>query len=135
MSRWSLVLAGLILASACSDAEPFVPEQPPTSAAIVRIEVSVAESTLEIGDTTSAMATAYAEDGTALPLVSFTWSSSDSTVATVTPKVPSEGATVSAVSLGVTSLLAGAGGVSSAAVPITVAEPEVPAGVGGPSGP
>jgi hypothetical protein len=135
MSRWSLVLAGLTLASACSDAEPFVPDQPPTSAVIVRIEVSVPESTLEVGDTTSAVATAYADDGAALALVSFVWDSSDTTVATVTPKVPPEGATVSAVSLGVTSLLATAGGVSSEPVPITVAEPEAPSGVGEPSGP
>ncbi len=135
MSRWSLMLAGLILASACTDADPFVPDEPPTSAAIVRIEVSVAASTLEIGDTTSAMATAYAEDGNALALVSFIWSSSDSTVATVTPEVPSAGATVSAMSLGVTSLSATAGGVSSEPVPITVAEPEVPDGVGESSGP
>jgi hypothetical protein len=128
MSRWSLVLAGLILASACSDAEPFVPEQPPTSAAIVRIQVSVAEATLEVGDSTSAVAMAYDDDGTALALVSFEWISSDSTVATVAARVPSEGATVSAVSLGVTSLLATAGGVSSEPVPITVAEPEEPSG-------
>jgi len=123
-----LVLAGLILVSACSDTEPFVPEQPPTSAAVVRIQVSVAVATLEVGETTSAVATAYDGDGTALALVSFVWISSDSTVATVAAKVPSEGATVSAVSLGVASLRATAGGVSSEPVPITVAEPEEPSG-------
>jgi uncharacterized protein YjdB len=122
------MLAGSILVSACSDAEPFVPEQPPTSAAIVSIQVSVAEATLEVGDTTSAVAVAHAEDGSALALVSFRWSSSDSTVATVAAKVPSAGATVSAVALGVTSLVATAGGVSSEPLPITVAEPEEPSG-------
>ena len=129
MSRRSVVLAAVVLISACSSADVFVPDQPPSSAAVVRIEITSA-ATLVIGDTATALATAYDEDGSAVGLVSFTWSTADSTVATVTPRE----ATVRAVSIGVTSLQVRVGGVASTPFAINVVEPEPPEGVGDPLG-
>jgi hypothetical protein len=78
-----------------------------------------------------ATATAFRDDGTAVPLVRFAWAVADTAVAVVTSEQPSEGATVSGVAPGETTLRATAGGVSSESFLLTVVEPEPPEGDGG----
>lgn len=131
MSRWSLLVAGTMLASGCTDADPFVPDEAPLSGTIVRIQAAAEQATVVVGDSTMATATAFGADGTAVPFVRFAWTVADTAVAVVTSEQPSQGATVSAVAAGETTLRATAGGVSSEPVLLTVVEPEPPEGEGG----
>jgi hypothetical protein len=126
MSRWSLLVAGTLLTSGCTDADPFVPDQPPLAGTIVRIQVTAEQATLAVGDSTTAVATAFGEDGSAVALVKFAWAMSDTAVAVVTSEQPSEEASLSGVAVGETELRATAGGIASEPFLITVVEPEPP---------
>lgn len=88
------------------------------SQTLTRVSVSPSSATLSIGDNTTLSATAYDQNDDPMS-ASFTWSTSDSSVATVSPS-----GVVTAVGAGSATITVTAGG-ESATVTITVQSPIV----------
>ena len=118
-----LVLAGGLWTVGCGGGEsptrpaptpPSPPPTPPPAPTVSVVEVSPSTATLQAGGTQRFVATAKASDGTVISGVSFTWSSSNTAVATINNGV------VTAVAAGTATIRATGNGVSSAAVTITV---------------
>ncbi len=125
-----LVFAGVFLAAGCGggDSSPTSPPtpQPPTPPptppppTVSQIEVSPATVSLEVGKTQRFVATAKASDGSAISGVNFTWSSSNTAVATI-----NSGGVATAVSAGTATIRATGNGITSAPATITVTVPPV----------
>jgi hypothetical protein len=114
---------------ACGDAGILVSGDP-SSAIIAGVEVALENVSLEVGDSTFAHAVARSQSGESIALVDFTWTSSDTAVAMVQASAQSAAAVVRSVAVGVASLTASAGGISSNPVQVTVVEPEAPDSTG-----
>lgn len=121
--RWTWMMALPVLMAGCGSAEPLSTTDP-SSALVARVEITVDAGNVELGDSTTARATAFSPGGAPVALVDFVWSSSDTSVATVEALVPSDDAVVRSVALGATSLMARAGGIASEPVALVVVEPE-----------
>jgi Bacterial Ig-like domain (group 2) len=113
------VMGGLALLSGCggggsgdSDGSGGPPPPPPPTVATVT--VSPASATIDAGAKTSLTAQARDSTGAAMTGVTFTWTSSDATVATVAD------GEVTGVAAGSANISASSGGVTSASVALTV---------------
>ena len=95
-----------------------VTEPPPV---VSRVSVSPSSATIEEGDTRRFRATAYTSDNEVIPGKTFTWRSSNTTVATVSPSSGSS-TTARGVSAGSTTIRASVDGESDTAT-LTVTEP------------
>ena len=95
-----------------------VTEPPPV---VDRVSVSPSSASIEEGETRRFTATAYESDGTVIPGKTFTWSSSNPSVATVSPSSGSS-TTARGVNAGSTTIRASVDGKSNTAT-LTVTEP------------
>ena len=83
---------------------------PPPKPTVSSVTVSPSEATIEVGETKQFSATAYDSDNTEIPGKDFTWTSSDSTVATI-----SDAGLATALDAGSTTISAAVGSVSGTA--------------------
>ena len=108
----------LILSEGCGEKEsPTGPVQPPS---VSSISVSPGSASLEVGGTQRFAATARATDGSTVSGVSFTWTSSNTSVVTI-----DNTGLATAVSSGTATIRATGNGVSSSPVTVTVTVPPV----------
>ena len=121
--KWTWMTILPVLAVGCGDADP-VSTTNPSSALVARVEVSVGAGNVELGDSTTAQATALSPSGRPVGLVDFVWTSSDPTVATVEALIPSSQAVIRSRALGAASLTARVGGIVSDPVGLVVVEPD-----------
>ena len=98
-----------------------VTEPPPV---VSRVDVSPSSASIEEGETQRFTATARESDGTAIPGKTFTWTSSNTSVATVSPS-SGTATTATAVDSGSTTIKASVDGKSGTAM-LTVTEPPPP---------
>ena len=104
-------------------AEPTTPTPPPTpppAPTVSRVEVSPNTVSLEVGKTQQFTATAKASDGAVVSGVNFTWSSSNTAVATI-----SAGGRATAVSVGTATIRATGNGILSEPATVTVTQAPV----------
>ena len=94
---------------------------PPPAPTVSRIEVSPNMVSLEVGRTQQLVATAKASDGAVVSGVNYTWSSSNTAVATI-----SAGGLATAVSVGTATIRATGNGIVSEPSTINVTEPPPP---------
>ena len=120
----TLVFAGVILAMGCgggdsptqpTPTQPTTPPAPPPPPTVSRIEVSPNTVSLEVGKTQQFTATAKASDGTVIGGVDFTWSSSNTAVATI-----NSAGVATAVSVGTSTIRSTGNGITSEPVTVTV---------------
>lgn len=120
----ALLIAGGLTTAGCGSDSPTSPPatQPPAPPAppapppsVSRIEISPDAASLEVGKTQEFVATAKASDGAVISGVSFTWSSSNTAVATI-----SSGGVATAFSTGTATIRANGNGITSEPATVTV---------------
>ena len=120
----TLMFAGVFLALGCgggdsptqpTPTQPTTPPAPPPPPTVSRIEVSPNTVSLEVGKTQGFVATAKASDGTVIGGVDFTWSSSNTAVATI-----NSAGVATAVSVGTSTIRATGNGITSEPATVTV---------------
>ena len=101
-----------------------VTEPPPPPPVVDRVTVSPSSPSIEEGETKRFTATAYESDNTVIPGKSFAWTSSSTSVATISPS-SGTATTATGVSAGSTTITASVDGKSGTAS-LTVTEPSPP---------